>query len=178
MPKTALLIIDVQNAVVAGAWRLDETLAVIADLAARARTAGTPVLYLQHTDPAEAALNHGAEGWAIHPAVTPAPGEPVIEKTASDGFYATSLKAELDRRDISRLVICGAQTEFCVDATTRASLSAGYDVTLVADGHTTGDGVLHAQNTIAHHNQALGWLAHPDHKVEVKNGAEIEFPVS
>jgi nicotinamidase-related amidase len=176
MPKQALLIIDVQNAVVAGAHALDATLAVIADLAARARAAGVPVLYLQHTDASEPKMNHGADGWQIHPAVRPEPDETVIEKTASDGFYATPLKAELMRRDISRLVICGAQTEFCVDATVRAALSAGYDVTLAADGHTTGDGVLHAQNTIAHHNQALGWLAHPDHKVEVKNGAEIEFP--
>jgi nicotinamidase-related amidase len=175
MPNTALLIIDVQNAVVAGAHRLDETLAVILDLAARARAAGVPVLYLQHTDPSEAALNHGAAGWAIHPAVAPEPGETVIEKAASDGFYATSLKSELARRDISHLVICGAQTEFCVDATTRAALSAGYDVTLAADGHTTGDGVMPADKTIAHTNRVLGWLAHPDHKVEVKTGAEIEF---
>lgn len=176
MAKTALLIIDVQNAVVAGAHRKDETLAVIADLAARARAAGVPVLYLQHTDANEAALNHGAEGWAIHPAVAPEPDETVIEKTASDGFYATPLKAELMRRDISRLIVCGAQTEFCVDATTRAALSAGYDVTLAADGHTTGDGVLPADQTIAHTNRVLGWLAHPDHRVEVKNGADIEFP--
>jgi nicotinamidase-related amidase len=175
MTNTALVIIDVQNAVVAGAHRLDETLAVIVDLAARARAAGVPVLYLQHTDASEAALNHGAEGWAIHRAVAPEPGETVIEKAASDGFYATSLKSELARRDISHLVICGAQTEFCVDATTRAALSAGYDVTLAADGHTTGDGVMPADKTIAHTNRVLGWLAHPDHKVEVKTGAEIEF---
>src|SRR5215469_4261092 len=123
MPKTALLIIDVQNAVVANAWRLDETLAVIADLAQRARTAGAPVVYLQHTNPDEPAMNHGADGWRIHPAVAPAPGETVIEKAASDGFYATPLKAELTRLGVSRLIVCGAQTEFCVDATTRAALS-------------------------------------------------------
>ena len=175
MPDTALLIIDVQNAVVKGAWRKAETLALIADLAARARAGAVPVLYLQHTDPAEANLHPGTDGWQIHPAVAPAADETVVEKTACDGFYATSLKAELIKREVSRLVVCGAVTEYCVDSTVRAALSAGFDVTLAADGHMTADSVMPAEKTIAHTNRTLGWLAHPDHKVTVTPAAEIAF---
>ena len=174
MPHTALLIIDVQNEVMKGAWREAEVLAAIADLAARARAAGAPVIYLQHEEPGTP-MARGERGWEIHPAVRPAAGEPVIGKLASDGFYRTTLGEELARRGVSRLVICGAQTDFCVDATTRAALSAGFDVTLAADAHTTGDGVISAVDAIAHHNRVLGWLAHPDHRVTVRPAAEIAF---
>jgi nicotinamidase-related amidase len=174
MPHSALLIVDVQNEVMKGAWREAEVLAAIADLAARARAAGTPVIYLQHEEPGSP-MAHGASGWEIHPAVAPADGEAVIGKRASDGFYRTTLSAELEKLGVTRLVICGAQTEFCVDATTRAALSAGFDVTLAADAHTTGDGVISAADAIAHHNRTLGWLGHPDHRVTIKPAAEIAF---
>jgi nicotinamidase-related amidase len=36
---------------------------------------------------------------------------------------------------VSRLVICGLQTEFCDDTTVRQALSLGDSVTLVADAH-------------------------------------------
>jgi len=174
MPETALLIIDVQNAVVAGAYRQAEVLAAIAGLAERARAAGTPVIYRQHEEPGSP-MARGAPGWEIHPAVAPAPGEAVIGKRASDGFYRTTLAAELARLGVSRLVVCGAQTEFCVDATTRAALSAGFDVILATDAHTTGDGVIPAAKAIEHHNRTLGWLAHPDHSVKLAPAAKIAF---
>ena len=149
-------------------------LAAIADLATRVRAAGTPVIYLQHEEPGTR-MARGEPGWEIHPAVAPAPGEAVIGKRASDGFYRTSLAAELTRIGATRLLVCGAQTEFCVDATVRAALSAGFDVTLIGDAHTTGEGVITAADAVAHHNRTLGWLAHPDHKVTVKLAAEVTF---
>ena len=45
MSRTALLIIDVQVALMDGAWRADEVLANIAALLARARAAGAPVVF-------------------------------------------------------------------------------------------------------------------------------------
>ena len=175
MSSTALLIIDVQIAVVGGAYREAETLDRIADMAARARAAGAPVIYLQHCHDRYAPMTKGAEGWAIHPAVAPEPRDIVVEKAASDGFYQTDLAAELEQLGVRRIVVCGLQTEFCVDATTRAALSRGYDVILAADAHTTGDAVTPAQTTIDHHNYALGNLAHPHHRVEVRPSAQVSF---
>ena len=37
----------------------------------------------------------------------------------------------------SHLVICGAQSNNCVRHTGQDALAKGYDVTLIADGHTT-----------------------------------------
>lgn len=117
----------------------------------------------------------GAPGWSIHPDVAPASGELAIEKTASDGFYRTILQSELDRRGVSRLIVCGLQTEFCVDTTCRAAFSRGFDVVLAADGHATTDGVVPADVVVRHHNYALAHLAHPDRRIAVMPSAEVDF---
>ncbi len=175
MPGVALIVIDVQNAIVEGAYRPAELLDNIAGMIRRARASGAPVVYLQHCHVAYAPMMKGAAGWAIHGAVAPEAGDTVVEKSASDGFDGTALRAELERLGARRLVLCGMQTEFCVDATTRAALSGGYDVVLAADAHTTGDAVIPAETTIRHHNYALGNLAHPTRKIAVVKSAEIEF---
>ncbi len=76
---------------------------------------------------------------------------------------------------VHRLAITGLQTEFCVDATARAALSRGYEVSLVADAHTTGDAVMSAEIIIRHHNYALGNLAHPKLSIKVTDSADMQF---
>lgn len=184
MGETALLVIDVQVAIMDGvagkaaAYQRDEVLARIGGLLERARTAGAPVLFAQHEqeDGASGPLLPGVAGWAIHPAVAPRPNEAVIAKRACDAFYETPLDAELARRGVTRLVVAGADSQFCVDTTVRRALSLDYDVVLAADAHTTsGGGPLSPEQTIAHHNATLGVLSHPTREVTVRPAAEIEF---
>ena len=111
----------------------------------------------------------------FHPAVAPAPGEVVIGKTASDAFHETPLQAELQRRGVKAVVVTGMQTEYCVDTTCRRAISLGFDVTLVADGHTTRDGSMAAADVIRHHNAVLPGLAHPTHHVTVVRGDDVRF---
>jgi nicotinamidase-related amidase len=69
------------------------------------------------------------------------------------------------------LVICGMQTEFCVDTAVRGAYERGYKVVLLGDAHTTFDTqLLPAADIIAHHNATLsgGFAA-------VKPAASIEF---
>ena len=116
----------------------------------------------------------GGADWQFLPALTPAAGELVINKRASDAFYRTPLREALTARGVRHLVVTGVQTELCVDATCRRAASEGFDVTLVADGHTTEDSAtLPAAQIIAHHNLALRHLAHPDHPIAVRPRAEI-----
>ena len=62
--------------------------------------------------------------------------------------------------EVTDLVLLGAQTELCVDATARRALSLDYDVDLVADGHTTSaNEILTREQIIAHHNASLANLA-------------------
>ncbi|HEX5504658.1 MAG TPA: cysteine hydrolase family protein [Thermomicrobiales bacterium] len=168
---TALLVIDMQVGNVANAHQKDALVARLAELIAQARAAGTPVVFVQHEDDW---MRPGVSEWQFLPALTPAEGELVIHKRASDAFYETPLREELAARGIRRLVVTGVQTELCVDATCRRAASEGFDVTLVADGHTTEDSAtLPAARIIAHHNLALGQLAHPDHPIAVRPRADI-----
>jgi len=175
MPATALLVIDVQSALIASADRGAEIVATIRRLIDRARAANLAVIYLQHCHATYQPMMKGAPGWSIHRDVAPASGELVIEKAASDGFYQTTLQSELDRLGISRLIVCGLQTEFCVDTTCRAAFSRGFDVVLAADGHATTDGAVPAEVVVRHHNYALAHLAHPDRRITVAPSAEIDF---
>lgn len=162
---TALLVIDVQVGMFAEPDlpnRAPELLATIRSLLDRARAVQVPVIYIQHgSDRAGHPLQLGTPGWPIHPAIAPLEGEPVVGKRTPDSFHETTLLAELEARGIRRVVLTGLQTELCVDTTCRRACSLGYDVVLVADGHSTWDTErLKAPQIVAHHNAILGdWFA-------------------
>jgi len=175
MASTALLVIDMQEALIDGAWQIDKVVANVRALIDRAHRDGVPVVYVQHCHATYSDMTKGAPGWAIHAAIAPTPKDAVVEKTASDSFYRTELDALLKRLGVERVVVTGMQSEYCVDATCRAALSHGYDVTLVADGHTTGRSHLSAKTVIGHHNNVLRQLAHPDCTLETVASAKVDF---
>ncbi len=159
--RTALLIIDVQEALFSMAEFHPHgpaaLLSRIATLLGRARSSGVPVVYVQQCGPPGHALEPGTAGWKVHSAIAPGPGELAIQKKESDAFLHTDLKAELDNLEITTLVVCGMQSEYCVDTTCRRAQGLGYEVLLVEDAHTTDDaGSLSAPQIIEHHNSTLG----------------------
>ncbi len=179
--ETALLVIDVQSSVVdwsqptsAGS---DAVLDRIKDLLSKARTAGNPVIYVQHdSQEAGSPLAPGLPGWQIHPSVAPADGELVINKQSADSFFDTSLNEELAARGIKRLVITGCRTQYCVDTTCRSAIAHGYDVMLAKDAHMTVDSeTLSAKQIIAHHNETLHELDAGDHMIRVLSSSEVAF---
>jgi nicotinamidase-related amidase len=110
---------------------------------------------IQH-ESAEGPLIHGSPGWQLAQGLVTASEDVLLRKRATDSFHHTQLHALLQERGITHLIICGLQSEFCVDTTTRRALALGYPVTLVADGHTTiANGVLTAAQISAHHNETL-----------------------
>lgn len=134
--RTALLVIDVQQALVdaLAASRRSALLTTIAGLVARARAASVPVIYVRHEDDE---LVPGTPPWQIAAEIAPRPEEPIVEKRFRDAFRETHLADVLGERSVEHLVVCGMQTEFCVDATIREAERRGYRVTLVADAHAT-----------------------------------------
>lgn len=109
----------------------------IAFLAAAARAAGVPVVYVQADDAGE----EGSEPWQIHPAIAPAPGETVIRKRACDAFYGTNLHEHLQALKIDHLVVAGAKTEYCVDSVCRRA-------TTIAHANWTFDGFDNLENYV------------------------------
>ena len=176
---TALVVIDLQVAIVDGeepTYRRDELLETVAGLLAEARKENVPVIFIQHTAAKYEPLLEGNPGWQIHPAVAPLPGERIIQKRAADSFALTPLRSELDALGITHIVVVGMQTDYCVDTTSRRAISLGYDVTLVADGHSTFDTeILSAEQIIAHTNATLANLPHPQNEIVVKPASDVRF---
>lgn len=176
-PGTALLVVDMQREVVAQGFRRDEVIARIAALVERARAAGVPVVWVQHEDDE---LQHGSEGWGLVDALEPAPGEPVLRKRYGDAFEETGLERELAARGAGRLLVTGAQTDFCIRSTLHGALARGYDAILVADAHTTddkdlGDARLGGAQVVAHTNAYWRRQRAPGRTGGVVDADEIDF---
>lgn len=176
---TALLIIDLQRTLCTGDFACHEVADVIGrinGLIGRAREAQVPVIFVQHEEEAWEPLRHGSDGWQIDDRLDASPGDPRVFKTSPDSFHKTTLDAALKARGVDHLVICGAQSDFCVDTTTRRALSSGYHVTLVEDAHTTVDlGDLTAAQIIRHHTTVLGGLTSFGPRMSAQPAAEIRF---
>ncbi len=184
--SVALVIIDVQKAILEGAGTparrpvmaaaLNETISRLSDLQTRARRAGVPVIVVQHDDPPGSRLAAGTPGWQLREEIAPLAGDILVHKRACDSFFETDLANRLDERSIRRLVVGGCMTQFCVDTSVRRAVSLGYDVTLVADGHMTGDaGMLGFEQIIAHHNATLDGFDAGEHAVRLCPANEIAF---
>ena len=134
--NTALLVIDVQNSVVAGAHERDAVVANVGSLVEKARREKVPVVWVQHSDEQ---LARGSDDWRIVPELTPGDAEPLVEKNYGDSFEDTNLEIVLSGLGVGRLVVVGAQTDACIRSTLHGAFVRGYDATLVKDAHTTND---------------------------------------
>lgn len=159
--KPALLIIDIQQALCTGpgaAFDIDRVVDRINETANDARAAGVPVLIVQHEE-RDGLLQHGAPGWALYERLKVHAEDIRVRKTATDSFHRTRLDELLRSMGIDKLVLCGLQSEFCIDSTARGALARGYGVILISDAHSTVDnGVLTAAQITAHHNMTLANL--------------------
>jgi nicotinamidase-related amidase len=175
-PATALVVIDVQNDVVAGAHERDAVVANIRSLVERARSEQVPVVWVQHSDDE---LEHGSDGWRIVPELEPDPAEPLVQKHYGDAFEATGLEDLLAGLQVGRLVVTGAQTDACVRSTLHGALVRGYDATLVSDAHTTEDqsswGAPTPDLVIAHTNLYWTYQSAPGRTAGTVPTAAVDF---
>jgi len=139
-PADALLVVDAQNAFLAGAHavpghrRLRQAIGRLIDAA---RAASAQVVFLQNDGPPGAPDAPQCPGWAL--AFAPAAGEAVLRKREDDGFDGTGLDAHLAAAGVRTLALCGVLSEMCVAATARTALARGYGVVLPHDAHGTYD---------------------------------------
>lgn len=175
-PKTALLIIDVQNSVVAGTHERDAVIANIRSLIEKARVAAVPVIWVQHSDEQ---LAHGSDEWQIVPELNPGESEPIVDKNYGDSFEATNLESVLSDLGVGRLVVTGAQTDACVRSTLHGAFVRGYDTTLVSDAHTTEDltawGAPPPDQVIAHTNLYWADQTAPGRTAGTVETADVDF---
>ncbi len=114
-----------------------------------------PVIFVQH-ESENGYLEYGSPDWQLASGLKVEQSDIRIRKKTPDAFLRTELQTVLEERGISRLIVCGMHSEFCVDTTTRKALALGYPVVLVSDGHTSaGNEAISPQQIIAHHNATL-----------------------
>lgn len=175
-PNAALLVVDVQNGVVAEAVHRDAVIANIASLVATARAQAVPVIWVQHQSEE---LVEGSDAWQYVPELPILDGEPVVHKRYGDSFEGTSLEGVLAEHSVGRLVVAGAQSDACIRSTIHGALARGYDTTLVGDAHTTEDltayGAPDPEAVIAHTNLYWSFQAAPGRTAGVVPTAEVTF---
>ncbi len=175
-PNTALLVIDVQENALARAHGRDAIVANVGSLVERARREGVPVVWVQHCDEH---LARESDGWQIVSELTPGEAEPLVEKHHGDSFEGTTLETVLSGLGVGRLVVVGAQTDWCVRSTLHGAFARGYDATLVGDAHTTEDqtewGAPPPDMVIAHTNLYWAYQTAPGRTAGTVDSKDVDF---
>lgn len=137
--KKALILIDIQNDYFPrGAMELvgmEQAAQKAALLLDRFRKEKQPVFHVQHLSirPGAMFFLPNTKGAEIHASVLPAKDEILIQKHFPNSFRETGLLDHLRDADVKEVVICGAMSHMCIDATVRAAFDLGFSCTVVTD---------------------------------------------
>lgn len=172
MKRKALLVIDMQKGSFTAATPRYDTKGVIRrinELAALFRKIAYPVVYIQHDGTGTGEFEKNNEDWENLNDLVVKSTDLRIDKYVNDSFYRSNLDSSLKRLNIGELFITGCATDFCVESTVQSALTKDYDVTVVEDGHTTGERPnLSAKQVIDHYNWVWKNMNNTKGKITVK----------
>jgi nicotinamidase-related amidase len=143
MNKRATIVVDLQNEYLATGKLplvdLEAALTNAARVIAAARAKGELLIHVRHeeVEPDAPFFTPGTAGVQIIPSVAAKEGEQVIVKNYPNSFRGTQLKALLDAQSVTELVVIGAMSHMCIEATSRAAADFGYPVTVAHDACAT-----------------------------------------
>ncbi len=178
-PQSAPLVVDAQVGVWASIWESQRVIGHFEQLVAKARAAGVPVIWVQHADDDE--LQHGSEPWKLAPNFVPTTAEMVMHKKYNSSFASTDLDQRLKALGVSRIVLAGALTNWCLRSTACGAVDRSYHLALVSDAHSTEslklpDGkTVAAEAIVADLNAVFAWVSAPNGRTEVKETADAAF---
>ena len=141
--KTALILVDIQNDYFPGG-RMEligtkEASEKAQEVLSFFRANQLPIFHIQHlaTDKRASFFLPNTDGVEIHESVAPLPNEWVIQKNYPNSFRETQLLEKLKDGGAKRVVICGAMSHMCIDATTRAASDFGFECVVIHDACAT-----------------------------------------
>lgn len=140
LADSTLILIDCQNTYTQGVMELDGVGAALDEAAAlldRARSAGIPVIHIQHNGGPGSPYDIEAEIGAIVGVVAPREGEAVVVKQYPNSFVETDLDDRLKALGARNLVLAGFMTHMCVNSTARGAFNLGYAPTVPAAATAT-----------------------------------------
>jgi nicotinamidase-related amidase len=141
--KPGLILIDIQNDYFEKGnmelVRMDGAAENAKTLLAAFRKAKLPLFHIRHEaiQPGATFFLPDTPGAEIHPSVLPLPDETVIMKHFPNGFRETGLLDHLKGAEVEDVVICGAMSHMCIDATTRAAFDLGFQCLVAEDACAT-----------------------------------------
>jgi nicotinamidase-related amidase len=139
LAESALILIDCQNTYTRGPMELVGVQAALdqaAELLDRARSAGIPIVHIQHDDGEGSLYDVRGESGAIVERVAPREGEQVVIKNYPNSFVGTDLHERLTGGP-QNLLLAGFMTHMCVNSTARGAFNLGYAPTVVASATAT-----------------------------------------
>ena len=157
MKNTALLVVDVQTALISfHPYRETELIKELRTLIKAARQNGMEVIYVRHDGGTDSPLAFGTEGWQVYSQLAPLEGERIFDKAFSSSFRNTGLKDYLDSSGVTGFILVGMQTDYCIDTTCRVGFEYGYNITIPAGGTSTFDNSLAtAEKLVEYFEQSL-----------------------
>jgi ureidoacrylate peracid hydrolase len=197
--RAALLAVDVQNyychpdgpAKWADHAVCQAAVANIHRLIEGARRVGVPVIYLRNwhedcTDSAAWATRGGRTGVGLRSntwesdwyEVSPAPGEPVVNKHRYSGFAGTRLDAILHTLERSAVIMAGVATNVCVESTARDAAFHDYYVVFSSDAAATPNGPALHQGTLDNMRLHFGLVAATDDILGVWQRLPVRVPIA
>ena len=140
LDESVLVLIDCQNTYTRGVMELEGVQAALDEVAVlldRARSAGIPVIHIQHDDGPGSLYDIHGESGAIVDRVAPLENEPIVVKNYPNAFVQTELSDRLESLGARNLVLAGFMTHMCVNSTARGAFNLGYAPTVVAAATAT-----------------------------------------
>ncbi|MFT5820393.1 MAG: nicotinamidase-related amidase [Crocinitomix sp.] len=154
--RKALLVIDMQKGSFTPETPRFDTYGVVKrinELTELFRKFNFPVVYIQHDGTGTGEFEKNAKDWENLDDLIVEPSDLRIDKYANDVFYKSELQTKLNQLNVSELFITGCATDFCVESTIQSALTKEFQITVVKDGHTTGERPhLKAEQIIEHYN--------------------------
>ena len=145
MNNRAFLVVDLQNEYLPTGQLplvgLQEVVANAARIIAAARERGDLIVHIRHEKPTAnaRAFIPGSVGAQIIQEVAPIEGEQIVVKNYPNSFRDTNLQDLLVEKSIREVVVLGAMSHMCVEATARAAADHGYLTVVVHDACATMD---------------------------------------
>lgn len=139
-------------------------------LTALFRKMGFPVIFIQHDGNGTGKFEKNTLEWELLDELLITPGDILWDKYANDVFYKSNLQKKLSDLGTNELIITGCATDFCVESTVQSALTKDYIVTVVSDGHTTGERPhLVAEKVIEHYNWVWQNMIPTNGEIKVEN---------
>lgn len=180
--KKALLVIDMQKGSFtpkAPRFDTDGVVRRINELASIFRQLNFPVIYIQHDGTGTGEFEKNSTEWENLDELSVESNDILIDKYANDVFYKSDLQSKLCELSVDELFITGCATDFCVESSIQSALTKEYNITVVSDGHTTGERPhLEAEKIIEHYNWVWQNMILTKGNIEVKNFVRIKNDIT